>query len=40
VANVLVVDDEEDIRGLAEMILKEDGHNVATAQDGEYLRPG
>ncbi|MFH2111210.1 MAG: response regulator [Candidatus Bathyarchaeota archaeon] len=34
-ANILVVDDEEDIQSLAEIILKEAGHNVTTAQDGE-----
>jgi len=39
VANILAVDDEKDIQGLAETTLKEAGHNVTTAQDGEMSPP-
>jgi CheY-like chemotaxis protein len=34
-ANILVVDDNEDIRDLIEMILTEDNHDVTTAKDGK-----
>ncbi|MEM7081430.1 MAG: sigma-54 dependent transcriptional regulator [Pseudomonadota bacterium] len=37
-ANVLVVDDESDIRGLLEEILTEEGYNVSTAADAVEAR--
>ncbi|NNF17029.1 MAG: sigma-54-dependent Fis family transcriptional regulator [Gammaproteobacteria bacterium] len=37
-ANVLVVDDESDIRGLIQEILTEEGYNVSTAADASEAR--
>jgi two-component system nitrogen regulation response regulator NtrX len=37
-SNILVVDDEADIRGLIEEILSEEGYDVATAADGTEAR--
>ncbi len=34
-ANILVIDDDEEIRDLLEMILMADGHKVTLAEDGE-----
>lgn len=34
-ANILVIDDDEDIRDLVEMMLIDDNHSVTTAVDGQ-----
>ncbi len=34
-ANILVIDDDEDIRDLVEMMLIDDNHSVTTAIDGQ-----
>lgn len=35
-ANILVIDDDEDIRDLLEMMLIDDHHSVTTAIDGQH----